>query len=189
MAQRQLVKDHIRQSILDAAADLLITRGDTAIMADLANAAGIGRATLYRYFSTREELMSALSHAAIDDASARLEAADLEHVPVTEALARIFRAILACGAKFEFIRTEHEHLHLDKEDVDRRIGEPIRAVLRRGMEDGTLRSDLPLDVVSNLCGGLIIGAFRSLPFLENGVERVSAVATETLLKGLTASSE
>jgi hypothetical protein len=57
------------------------------------------------------------------------------------------------------------------------------------MEDGTLRSDLPLDVLSNLCGGLIIGAFRSLPFLDNGVERVSAVATETLLKGLTASRE
>jgi TetR/AcrR family transcriptional repressor of mexCD-oprJ operon len=189
VVQRQLVKDHIRQSILDAAAELLISRGDSAIMAELADAAGIGRATLYRYFSTREELMIALSQAAIDDASARIEAADLEHVPVPEAIARIFRAILACGAKFEFIRTEHEHLHIDKEDIDRRIGAPIRAVFKRGMEDGTFRNDLPLDVLSNLCGGLIIGAFRALPFLENGVERVSAVATETMLKGLKAVSE
>jgi TetR/AcrR family transcriptional repressor of mexCD-oprJ operon len=187
VVQRQLVKDSIRQSILDAAAELLSTRGDSAIMAELADAAGIGRATLYRYFSTREELMSALAQAAIDDASARLVSADLEHAPVPEALARIFRAILACGTKFEFIRAEHEHM--DKEDVDRRIGEPIRSVIRRGMEDGTLRSDLPLEVLSNLFGGLIIGAFRTLPYLENGVERASAVATETLLKGLRAGAE
>ena len=78
MVQRQLVKDHIRQSILDAAASLLISRGDSTIMAELADAAGVGRATLYRYFSSREELMSALASAAIDDASARLDAADLE---------------------------------------------------------------------------------------------------------------
>jgi len=181
MVQRQLVKDHIRQAILDAAAALLLERGDSAIMAELADAAGIGRATLYRYFSTREELMSALASAALDDASSRLEAADLDHVPVPEAMARIFRAILACGAKFEFIRTEHEFI--DKDDAAKRIGEPIRAVLRRGMDDGTLRSDLPLEVLSGMFGGMIVGAFRALSIL--GVERASAVAAETLLNGLT----
>jgi len=55
VVQRQLVKDHIRQSILDAAAELLIARGDSAIMAELADAAGIGRATLYRYFELEIE--------------------------------------------------------------------------------------------------------------------------------------
>jgi TetR/AcrR family transcriptional regulator, mexCD-oprJ operon repressor len=187
VAQRQVVKDHIRQSILDAATTLLITRGDSAIMSELADAAGVGRATLYRYFSTREELMSALANAAIDDASARLEAADLDRVPVAEAIARIFRAILACGAKFEFIRAQHEFI--DKDDVDRRIGEPIRSVIQRGMTDGTLRSDVPLEVLSNLFGGMIFGASRTLPYLENGVERASAIATETLLKGLSSSAE
>jgi TetR/AcrR family transcriptional regulator, mexCD-oprJ operon repressor len=187
VAQRQVVKDHIRQSILDAAATLLSSQGDSAIMSELADAAGVGRATLYRYFSTREELMTALAHAAIDDISTRLGAADLEHVPVPEAIARILRAILAGGAKFEFIRAQHEFI--DKEDVDRRIGEPIRAVIRRGMQDGTLRSDVPLEVLSNLFGGMIFGAARSLPFLENGVERASAIATETLLKGLGPSAQ
>ena len=54
---------------------------------------------------------------------------------------------------------------------------------------GRLRSDLPLEVLSHVCGGLIIAAFRSLPFLENGVERASAVATETLLAGIRSGTE
>ncbi|MEM7588506.1 MAG: TetR family transcriptional regulator, partial [Acidobacteriota bacterium] len=42
-----------REAVLDAAA-LLFTENPGASMAALAEAAGVGRATLYRYFPTRE---------------------------------------------------------------------------------------------------------------------------------------
>jgi AcrR family transcriptional regulator len=186
MAQGQLVKDHIRQAILDAAATLIVDRGDSAIMADVAEAAGIGRATLYRYFSTREDLLLALATAAIDDASARLVAADLENISVPEALARISRAVMASRVKFEVIRSGREYV--DAADVERRISRPIRAVFQRGIEDGSLRSDLPVEVLTQLLRGLLQSSLRSLSFFDDSVERASAAVTEVLLHGIQSSS-
>src|ERR1700683_663638 len=99
MAQAQKVRDHVSAAILDAAASVIAEHGEAASMADVAEAAGVGRATLYRYFASREDLMRALVKAAIDDASGRLVDADLENVPVPEALARLARVLVVSGFK------------------------------------------------------------------------------------------
>ena len=58
-------------AILEAAARLLAEDGD-ASMADLAGAAGVGRATLYRYYPSREALLAALTAEALDELAGRL---------------------------------------------------------------------------------------------------------------------
>jgi len=177
----QTVRDHVRTAILDAAAAVIAEHGEAASMADVAEAAGIGRATLYRYFANRDDLLRALTRAAIEDASARLAEADLELVPVPEALARLSRVLVACGTKFALI-TENP-LHLDREEADRRVGEPLRAVLRRGITDGTLRSDLPVDALAQLFGGLLVAAIRWASQHDGGVERTSAAMNSVFLHG------
>jgi TetR/AcrR family transcriptional regulator, mexCD-oprJ operon repressor len=177
----QTLRDHVRTAILDAAAAVIADHGEAASMADVADAAGIGRATLYRYFANRDDLLRALTRAAIEDASARVAAADLEAVPVPEALARLARVLVACGTKFAVI-TENP-LHLDREEADRRIGEPLRAVLRRGMTDGTLRSDISVDALAQLWGGLLQAAILWTGQLDGGVERTSAAMNSVFLHG------
>lgn len=178
---RGSVRDHISLAIVEAAAAVFAEQGDSASMSDVAEAAGIGRATLYRYFASREDLLRALSAAAVDDASARLVAADLDLVPVPEALARMARAMVACGITFSVIVDEPKYI--DRDDMAHRVGRPIRAVLRRGMDDGTIRDDLPLEVVAHLWGGLLSGAIRSIGELDNGVERAGAAVTSLFLDG------
>jgi TetR/AcrR family transcriptional regulator, mexCD-oprJ operon repressor len=181
MAQTQKVRDHITTAILDAAAAVIAEHGEAASMADVADAAGIGRATLYRYFDNRDDLLRALTRAAIADASARLADADLEAVPVAEALARLSRAFVASGTKFAVIMDNP--LHLDREDVERRIGDPLRALLRRGITDGTLRSDLPVEALAQLWGGLLQATIRWTNEVEGGVERTSAAMNSVFLHG------
>ena len=50
-------------AILDAAAQALSEHGRSANMADVADAAGISRATLYRYYPDREALLEILGGA------------------------------------------------------------------------------------------------------------------------------
>jgi len=178
---RGMVRDRFSSSILEAAARVLSEHGAAASMSDVAEAAGIGRATLYRYFASREDLLRALSVAAVDDANARLVAADLDSVPVPEALARVARALVACGVTFAVITDEPQYL--DREDLTRRVGGLVRAVLHRGIDDGTLRDDLPLDALYQLWGGLLMGASRSLGPLEHSIERAGAAATSLFLEG------
>jgi AcrR family transcriptional regulator len=181
MAEAQTVRDHVTTAILDAAAAVIAEHGEAASMADVAEAAGIARATLYRYFANRDELLRAIARAAIEDASARIAAADLEAVPVPEALARLARALVACGTKFAVII--ENPLHIDREEAEQRFGEPIRAVLRRGMADGTLRSDIPVDGLAQLWGGLLQAAIRWSSELDGGVERTSAAMNSVFLHG------
>jgi serine phosphatase RsbU (regulator of sigma subunit) len=56
-----------RAKVLDAARRLLAENGD-ASMREIAEAAGLGRATVHRHFATREDLMDAVRQQARDDA-------------------------------------------------------------------------------------------------------------------------
>lgn len=181
MVQTQSVRDLVAAAILDAAAAVIAEHGEAASMADVAEAAGVGRATLYRYFASREDLLRALTKAAIDDASARLVDADLEHVAVPEALARMARALVVSGSKFIVIMDDPQHI--DPDEVEHRVGDPLRAVLRRGMEDGTIRRDLPVEVLARLWGGLLVSTIQSMRAFDIGVERASAAMISVFLHG------
>ena len=177
----QPVRDHATAAILEAAATVFAAHGEGASMADVATGAGIGRATLYRYFSSREELLRALSAAAVEETSARLHAADLEGVALPEALARMARALMASGVKYSVIVQAPQYL--DVADMERRVGAPIKAVLERGVDEGYLRADLTLDHLELMWRGLVGGSLQAMRAGGMGLEGASAAVTAVFLHG------
>ncbi len=166
--QSRPLRDHTTAALLEAAANVFAEHGEAASMATVAARAGVGRATLYRYFSSREELLRALSAVAVEETSARLRAADLEDVALPEALARMARALMASGAKYSVIVEEPQYL--DVADMERRVGAPIRAVLQRGVAEGFLRGDLSLTVLELLWRGLVGGSLQAMKAGDLGLE-------------------
>ena len=136
------LRDHVAVLILERAAALLAQNGPAAAsMADIAQAAGVGRATLYRHFPTRDALLEALAAAAVEDLGDRLAEAGLDAVPVREAVARVCRAFVTTGGKYlALMRTGHKPT--DPAAVDRHIAAPLRALFQRGADEGELRSDI-----------------------------------------------
>ena len=181
MAPRKNVRDHVSAAILDATADAVSAYGDAASMSDIAHAAGISRATLYRYFPTRGDLLRALATTAIDDVHSLLLAANLDDVAVPEALARATRAIIGSGVRFAVIAQHRQFV--DPEEVDRQIGVPIRTIFERGVHDRTLRDDLDVEVLFRMWGGLVEGALSSMEKFDHSVERASATLCEVFLHG------
>src|ERR1700722_16851223 len=100
MTKGEALRDRTAAAIIDSAATLLAERGEAASMEEIASAAGIGRATLYRYFPNREELLNAMAAASVQELAARIEEANLEAVPFTEAVARLARALHPTGSQF-----------------------------------------------------------------------------------------
>src|SRR6266700_6124614 len=100
MARSTAIHDRVAEAILDATADLLAEGGEPPSMSDVAGAAGISRATLYRYFPTREQLFQDLGAIALDMTATRLAQAGLDAVPVPEGIARLARVCAAVGSKY-----------------------------------------------------------------------------------------
>jgi TetR/AcrR family transcriptional regulator, mexCD-oprJ operon repressor len=177
------LRDQIATSVVEAAAAVLAERGETTNMGEIARAAGVGRATLYRYFPSREALMDALAQAAVEELSARIADAGLDTVPVAEGIARLTRAFLSTGSKYIAFMRSGRKPDTAPGEAGRLLVEPLRVLFQRGTEDGTLRSDLTPEVLQALYGGLIEAAIPLATKDTLGVERASTATTALFLHG------
>ena len=181
MTRGAAIHDRVAASILDAAADLLARGGDPPNMSEVAEAAGIARATLYRYFPSREQMLKALSDAALRETTTRLAEADLDMVPVPEGVARLVRVIAAGGNKYSALvaRSDPSTIGMGKAEVT-----PfVEALLRRGVEDGTLREDITIAELTHVFRSLLESAARLAAERQVGVERAAALITSVFLQG------
>jgi len=173
--------DRTAAAILAAAAHVLSEQGNSSSMADVAEAAGVSRATLYRYYPHREALLSALASHALADAAARLADAGLERATVEEAIERIVRAVAAVGDRYAVL--VQEHVKFDQAEAERLLGAPMRAVFERGIESGLVRQDLSIDVLLELFGGALMAAVKLTQRGNLGLEEASAAAASMFLDG------
>jgi TetR/AcrR family transcriptional regulator, mexCD-oprJ operon repressor len=169
------LRARVSSAILEAAAGILVARGDQASMQDVADAAGVARATLYRYFPTREALLEALSRIAVEDAGSRLEAARLDQVAVAEAFARAVRALVAVGDPLAVLVRQRGRPEVG--DFDRRIGAPLRALVERGQAAGELRDDVPTGWLLESLLALVVSVLPSAPSLgtEDAVQAIAGL--------------
>ena len=173
-------------AILATAARVLAERPD-ASTGDIAAAAGVGRATLYRYFPTREALLEALEAQAHEELAARITDAGLDRVPVPEALERLLRAFLAVSDYYIVLVRElgkdHHRMDQHHKELDSELMAPIRAVFQRGVDDGVLRDDLGIDALMELFGGIILASLKGGVLRTLGVEETAATVVSYFLDG------
>jgi TetR/AcrR family transcriptional regulator, mexCD-oprJ operon repressor len=129
--------------ILDAAVDAL-SNDPEASMAEVARRAGVVRATIYVHFPTREALIEAVTHRAIAEATAILEAAEPDRGDAAGALRRVVESAWRTLGRYHALVAISTRLA--PADLRRRH-EPVLAVLEplieRGQRDGAFRADVP----------------------------------------------
>ena len=180
MSRRQTtLHARVSAAILEAAAGVLARRGEQASMADVATAAGVARATVYRYFPNREALFEALGRLAVEEAGERLQAGRLQEVPVPEAFERAVRALVAVGDYFVVV--SRERARPDPAEFERRVASPLRALVERAQSQGEVRDDLPASWLMESLIGIIVSGLQTQPSL--GAEDTVAGITSLFLNG------
>jgi TetR/AcrR family transcriptional regulator, mexCD-oprJ operon repressor len=180
MSKRQTTL-HARVSgaILEAAAGVLAERGEQASMAEVATAAGMARATVYRYFPNREALFVALGRLAVEAAGERLEAGRLLEVAVPEAFERAVRALVAVGDLFVVVSRESARAQAG--EFERRVAGPLRGLIERAQALGEVRDDLPASWLMESLIGIVVSGLQPRPLL--GAEDTVAGITSLFLDG------
>jgi AcrR family transcriptional regulator len=166
-------------AILEAAATVLAERGQQASMADVAAAAGMARATVYRYFPNREALFEALGRLAVEDAGERWRAGRLEEVAVAEAFERAVRALVGVGDSFVVV--SRESARPDQAEFERRVATPLRALIERAQAMGEVRRDLPASWLMESLIGIVVSGLQTRPSL--GLDDTVAGITSLFLDG------
>ena len=150
-AIRQPRKDALRnrERVLDAATELVRTRGESVPMASIAEHAGVGVGTLYRHFSTREELLGELVYRSFGLAVTNARAAAATPGPALDGIRQFFLATLR--DRDRFVLPLHGGPPVFTAATRKRQAEVrtiLRGLIERGQAAGELRGDLsPEDLI------------------------------------------
>ena len=180
VSPRPGVRKRTTAAILEAAARVFAERGGEASLNDVAITAEVSRATLYRYFPTRQALLDQLAQAALDETGDRLAAANLENVSIDEGVTRAVRALVTVGD--QYLVLAREHVQPDPDEYERRLAAPVRALLERGQAAGAIRADVAASWLTESLVGLVASALISSAD-SFGTEDTIAAITALFLHG------
>ena len=178
-APRQALQQRVAGAILDGAARVFAEQGEQASMNDIAAAAGVARATVYRFFPNRQALFDELAQVAVSDADARLAAARIDEVEPAEGIARAVRALVDVGDPFVLLA--RQRVRSDPDRFDRGITDPLLHLFERGQGSGDLRDDISGPRLTETLIALIAGVLLSTPAL--GKEDTIATIAQLFLDG------
>ncbi|MFI2118322.1 TetR/AcrR family transcriptional regulator [Streptomyces rubiginosohelvolus] len=148
-------KQRTRRAILDAAAGEWAQ--DPAVsLGRIAAAAGVGRATVHRYFPDREHLRSALT----SDSWAALHAAIVEAAPgagsVLEVIDRVVSAMVHVGDRVLFLFASAEGNPSDADTpVANAVDELLVAEIERGQREGELDATVPAQWIQRMVWSIV----------------------------------
>jgi AcrR family transcriptional regulator len=159
-SHRAIVTDK-REAIMQAALELFVERGffGTAVP-EIADKAGVGAGTIYRYFESKEALVNALYRQEKQRFAERV----IHDFPTTTIARELFRTMWMRMAKFAvenakpfiFLELHHHAPYLDNESraLEARMLEMFTNVVTAAQARGELKNGPP-----RLLMGIVMGAF------------------------------
>ena len=156
-----------REAILDAALGLFVERGffGTAVP-EIAERAGVGAGTIYRYFASKEALVNEIYRTQ----KRRFAAAVFDHLPAAAASRELFRTMWMRMAAFSsenmsalvFLELHHHARYLDDESraLELRMLALSESVVTAAQARGDLKTGPP-KLIMGIVMGAFIGVIRS----------------------------
>jgi AcrR family transcriptional regulator len=179
----ETIEEHrraVRDATLDATATLVAEHGLASVtMSQIAEATGIGRATLYRHFRDIEAILGAWHERQIALHLARL--AEVGHQPggVGQRLAAVLETYAQLSAHAhdgDLGAVLHQGRHVAQ--ARHRLRDFLRDLIADGVATGELRDDIPAEELATFCLHALGGA-REMPS-QDGVRRLVAVTVNGL---------
>jgi AcrR family transcriptional regulator len=169
-----------RDAVIDAAMDLLARKPD-ASMRDVADAADLGRTTLYRHFPAREDLILAIFERIIAEARVITAEAVAEGGTPAQILRRLAMEIVAIGARYKFLEAHRdlsERALKESSDED----EPLLVWIRAAHARGELAPELTPDWIFQMITALAMRANEEMQSGQVDQQLVGRLLGDTFVR-------
>ena len=182
LAMAAVTRRGAQPPLLDVAAEVLVA-DPAASLAEVAAAAGIGRTTLHKHYATRDDLLRAVGHRALELLEQALnEATAAEHAD--GGLHALVAALIPIGPQLAFLwRTPAFDRMKDLDERWLAVEERSLAVLRRAQELGILAADLPDWWLGQMLSSVVYVAASSVQVGRLAPLDAPGLALRTLLRG------
>ena len=159
---------HNRRDDIVKAAERLFTsrRFHEVTLDDVIHAAGVGKGTLYRHFKDKDDLFMQTAMAGFDELCSLLERVPAGNGPfpgqLLNACERVSEFFRKRRPLFQMMQGQERHMHWCKGPVRgmwmvhrKKAGSAVADLLRRGIEQGAIRGDVPTEALASILLGML----------------------------------
>ena len=178
------VRSRTRGAILAAAASVL-ARDRTATLPDIAEAAGVGRTTLHRYFPDRESLIEAAIENSIQAIHQSVAEAALHQGPSMDAMRRAVAAMVAVGDRLMFVFGDPRVLQgYRAPDGVVPPSDPVLDLIERGQAEGAFDPEVSASWIQHVLWVLVYRGCEDADSGELPRHGITATVIRTLENGI-----
>lgn len=172
-----------RTAIIEAAFDVF-GRNLSAPLSEVARAAGVGRATLHRHFSSRETLVRALAKQAEAELNAAIRSATRPATSHMDGLKRAMAASIPLASRQLFLTRALPHDDPDRRRAEARDTAETIAAIEAARAEGSLPGSVPAPWAARVYDGLIYAAWEAVSAQELTPDQAARLAWSTFLDGI-----
>jgi len=178
----------LRTRVLESAGPLFLSRGFVRVTADeIAEHLGISKATLYKAFSGKEEIVREVVRGILNDMGGRVERlVDDGSLGFVEKMVALMSFLGTRMARFEpvFVRDLQKHVPGLWREVEKfrqdKIARNFKIILESGRREGYFRADVDLDLLLAMFASLVQGFINPAALMRSG--RSPAETFESVIK-------
>lgn len=176
-----------RRALLDAAIELLLVN-PSASLSDIAQHAGVGRATLYRHFESREALIRELALESLTMTDAILRPIGDAGLSARETLEQGLTAIMQVADRFHFLLFLWYFGDDDPEleTIYNRQLKDVYRLIERGKQEHSIDSSLSSEWIVSLIDSLVYAGWWAVQSGDLTAEQAGRHATQSLFNGIAA---
>lgn len=175
-----------RTAIIEAGLECL-NQNNEASLTDIANQAGVGRATLYRLFETKEQLISAIAEQCLHSFDTATEHVESEADSALDAIRLLFIAIMPLSSQLQFLMNLDNLMDTDPalQAIYKRQKQEMADIIELAKQEGSIKQSIPTLWIVNLIDNLFYPAWLMISEEGYSDREVAELAFNTLCKGIT----
>ncbi|WDE10277.1 TetR/AcrR family transcriptional regulator [Thalassomonas haliotis] len=176
-----------RQALLTAGIEVFLVNPN-ASLTEVANIAGVGRATLYRHFETREQLIQELARESLALTDRALEPLKAKKLKGREAIEFMLHAVMPLANRFHFLLSLWTIAEDDPEvsNIYNRQLEELAALVEQGKQAGSINAGLTTTWIVTMIDSLVYAGWYLVRSGECNAEEAAASAVQSLFCGISA---